>query len=103
MAKRPAKSSERKRTSGFNLPQEEDPAKEGVANRTGKMDASGVDDVASQTRRTTERKGVLVRMPRELWRQLRIVAMDRDKTLQAIMVEAAQDYLEKQHASGSDG
>ena len=49
-----------------------------------------------------ERKGVLVRMPRALWRELRLIALDHDTTLQAIMVEAAQDYLRKRNASGSD-
>ena len=50
----------------------------------------------------SERKGVLVRMPRALWRELRLIALDHDTTLQAIMVEAAQDYLRKRDSSESD-
>ena len=49
-------------------------------------------------KRPPERKGVLVRMPRELWRELRLLAIDHDTTLQAIMVEAASDYVRKRNA-----
>ena len=57
-------------------------------------EAAGSDGDPKRSSSSIERKGVLVRMPRDLWRELRIHAMDQNKTLQAVMVEAARDYLD---------
>jgi hypothetical protein len=40
-------------------------------------------------------KGVLIKVNDEAWRALRILAIDRNTTLQALGIEALNDLLEK--------
>ncbi len=41
------------------------------------------------------RKGILVRARPEAWKGLKLVALDREITLQDLMIEAINDVLEK--------
>jgi hypothetical protein len=41
------------------------------------------------------RKGILVRARPEAWKALKLVALDQDKTLQDVMIEAINDVLQK--------
>jgi len=50
------------------------------------------------SRRKTQpdgRKGILVRARPEAWKALKLVALDQDKTLQDVMIEAINDVLQK--------
>ena len=50
---------------------------------------------AGRERAADGRKGILVRARPEAWKALKIVALDRDMTLQDLMTEAINDVLAK--------
>ena len=50
---------------------------------------------ARRDRQPDGRKGILVRARPEAWKALKLVALDREVTLQDLMVEAINDVLTK--------
>ena len=67
-------------------------------------DPAGSPEATTEVKRKTERppsrkgkKAVAAFVSREVWKQLRSIAVDRDTTLQACLVEALNDFFEKYH------
>ena len=53
------------------------------------------DPTAPRERSSDGRKGILVRARPEAWKALKLVALDREITLQDVMTEAINDLLTK--------
>jgi hypothetical protein len=61
-------------------------------------EAATADEWVATGRRKTQpdgRKGILVRARPDAWKALKLVALDQDKTLQDVMIEAINDVLQK--------
>lgn len=58
-------------------------------------DAVQADPAAPRERAADGRKGILVRARPEAWKALKLVALDREMTLQDVMTEAINDLLTK--------
>ncbi|WP_237482980.1 ribbon-helix-helix domain-containing protein [Lichenibacterium dinghuense] len=58
-------------------------------------DAIQADPAAPRERAADGRKGILVRARPEAWKALKLVALDREITLQEVMTEAINDLLTK--------
>jgi hypothetical protein len=59
-------------------------------------DAAATAQPASQDSHAEGHEGVLVRVPSETWRALKVVAHDERRSPQSVMMEAVNDYLRKQ-------
>lgn len=62
---------------------------------SGQADAIQTEPVAPRERAADGRKGILVRARPEAWKALKLVALDREITLQDVMTEAINDLLTK--------
>ncbi len=56
-------------------------------------DAAATAQPTGPDRRADGGESILVRVPPDTWRALKAVALDEDRTLQSVMVEAVDDYL----------
>jgi predicted HicB family RNase H-like nuclease len=58
-------------------------------------DAAATAQPASQDSHADGSKDILVRVPSETWRALKVVALEERRSPQTVMVEAVNEYLEK--------
>jgi hypothetical protein len=58
-------------------------------------DAAATAQPASQDSHADGSKDILVRVPSETWRALKVVALEERRSPQTVMMEAVNEYLEK--------
>jgi hypothetical protein len=59
-------------------------------------DAAAVAEPVGRSKRQPDgRRGILVRATPEAWRSLKLIAIDKEETLQSVMTQAINDFLVK--------